>query len=157
MRSACGLCMKTRTRIASLSVALVIAGISIYAVAFAHDAGEETVKPVMSQKMPPDTGNLVRIATVNYGPGQVSKPHEHPGAIFAYVLEGSIVSQLEGQPERTYSKGESWYEPPLAHHLVSKNASDQAPAALLVFGVGKDTDPLKRPIGSSPLISEHYQ
>ena len=119
-------------------------------VVFAHDPSEETVTPVMQQEIPKDTGSLVRLATVRYEAGQVSKPHEHPGAIFAYVLEGAVISQLEGQPVRKYTKGESWYEPPLAHHVISKNASDREPATLLVFGVGKASDPIKRPIGSAP-------
>jgi quercetin dioxygenase-like cupin family protein len=119
-------------------------------VVFAHDPSEETVTPVMQQEIPKDTGSLVRLAPVHSDAAQVSKPHEHPGAIFAYVLDGAVISQLEGQPARRYAKGESWYEPPLAHHVISKNASDREPATLLVFGVGKASDPIKRPIGSAP-------
>lgn len=111
-------------------------------------ATEEVVTPVMRQTLPPGVGNVVMMATVAYLPGQASVPHEHAGAIFAYVLDGEVTSQLEGQPARTYHKGESWYEPPLAHHVVSRNASDTAPATLLVYSVGDGVAPIKQPIGS---------
>jgi quercetin dioxygenase-like cupin family protein len=37
--------------------------------------------------------------------------------VFAYVLEGSVVSQLECEAPVTYKAGESWYEPPRTPHL----------------------------------------
>lgn len=118
------------------------------AVAHASDK-EEVVTPVLQQVLPPTIGHNVAIARVDYLPGQASTPHEHAGAIFAYVIDGAVISQLEGQAEKTYRKGDSWYEPPLAHHLVSKNASATAPAALLVFSVGSPNAPIKQPIGAS--------
>jgi hypothetical protein len=43
-----------------------------------------------------------------------SAPHRHPasGYVFAYVLSGTIRSQVEGEPVCVYSAGESWIEPP---------------------------------------------
>jgi quercetin dioxygenase-like cupin family protein len=70
----------------------------------------------------------------------------HPGSIFAYVLEGRVTSQLEGGSAKTYGPGESWYEPPGAHHIVSRNASATKPAKLLVFAIVGDNDPVKQPI-----------
>ncbi|SAK65632.1 cupin 2 domain-containing protein [Caballeronia hypogeia] len=112
--------------------------------ASAHD--EETVRPVMKQAIPEAAGKNVLMATVSYKPGQASEPHMHPGSIFAYVLEGHVTSQLEGSPAKTYGPGESWYEPPGAHHIVSKNASATKPAKLLVFAIAGDADPIKQPI-----------
>jgi quercetin dioxygenase-like cupin family protein len=110
---------------------------------------EEVVTPVMRESMPANVGHDVTMATVHYLPGQASVPHEHAGAIFAYVLDGEVVSQLQGQPSKTYKKGESWYEPPLSHHIVSKNASAKNPATLLVFAVGDAKQPIKQPIGTA--------
>ena len=133
-----------------LAVASLTTAVTFVANGRGADKGEETVRALMRQKVPPNTGELVRLATVSYAPGQASKAHEHPGAIFAYVLEGAVVSQLEGGPRTTYAKGQSWYEPPLAHHVVSQNASDKDPATLLVFSLGKEADPLTRPMPSPP-------
>jgi quercetin dioxygenase-like cupin family protein len=117
--------------------------------AWAHDAGEagaEVVKPVMKQAIPEAAGKNVLMATVSYKPGQASEAHMHPESIFAYVLEGHVTSQLEGSPAKTYGPGESWYEPPGAHHVVSKNASATKPAKLLVFAIAGDGEPIKQPI-----------
>jgi quercetin dioxygenase-like cupin family protein len=102
--------------------------------AAAHDAaGEEKVTPIQMQKLPDVPGKQVAMAVVSYEPGQASAPHFHSGSVFAYVLEGEVVSQLEGQPPVTYKAGESWYEPPRAAHLVSRNASATRPAKLLAW------------------------
>jgi quercetin dioxygenase-like cupin family protein len=114
--------------------------------AHAYDTAEETVRPVMRQAIPEAAGKYVLLATVSYTPGQASATHMHPGSIFAYVLEGHVVSQLEGSPARTYGPGESWYEPPGAHHLVSRNASNSEPAKLLVFAITGEHEPVKLPI-----------
>jgi quercetin dioxygenase-like cupin family protein len=72
---------------------------------------------------------------VDYRLGGFSAPHRHPasGFVFAYVLSGTIRSQVEGEPLRIYSAGQSWTEPPGAHHLVSANASKSKPARLIAY------------------------
>ncbi|MCG7400078.1 MULTISPECIES: cupin domain-containing protein [Caballeronia] len=126
-----------------LAAALMIGAAS----AGAHDAaGAELVTPMIKQAVPEVAGKNVLMATVSYKPGQSSEAHRHPGSIFAYVLEGRVTSQLEGGSAKTYGPGESWYEPPGAHHIVSKNASATKPAKLLVFAIVGDGDPVKQPI-----------
>jgi quercetin dioxygenase-like cupin family protein len=112
----------------------------------AATARAETITPVMKQSVPEAAGKNVLMATVSYKPGQASEAHMHPGSIFAYVLQGHITSQIEGSPAKTYGPGESWYEPPGAHHIVSKNASKTQPAKLLVFAIAGEGEQLKLPI-----------
>jgi quercetin dioxygenase-like cupin family protein len=107
---------------------------------------EETVAPVMQQAIPEASAKMILVATVTYAPGQASAPHKHPGSIFAYVVKGSVESQLEGTPARTYRTGEAWYEPPGAHHVVSRNASKTQPAQLLIFAVTSGHEPVKEPL-----------
>ena len=75
-----------------------------------------------------------------YRPGGFSAPHRHPasGFVFAYVLSGTIRSQVEGEPLRVYNAGQSWIEPPNAHHLVSANASKTKPARLIAYIIADD-------------------
>jgi quercetin dioxygenase-like cupin family protein len=104
-----------------------------------------------SSKKPPDRVAMLRtetlpkgdyrnaaIATVEYAPGGETKKHRHDVAIFAYVLEGAVESQLDGQEIKNYKKGDTWYEPPGTIHAVSRNASSTLPAKLLVFAVGEE-------------------
>ncbi|WP_295990206.1 cupin domain-containing protein [Rugamonas sp.] len=92
----------------------------------------------------PNTKGLM--ATVTYAPGQASVPHRHPGSVFAYVLEGEVISKLDDGPEVTYKAGDSWVESPGMRHVVSRNASETKPAKLLVFLLLKDGAQLAEPI-----------
>jgi quercetin dioxygenase-like cupin family protein len=122
--------MRLRFLILTLMASLIFAQGS-----FAHEpeSNHETVIPLQRQPLADAPGKDAVVVTVNYGPGQVSVPHFHPGSVIAYVLEGEVTSQLEGQEPITYKAGESWYEPPRAKHLISKNASATKPAKLLVW------------------------
>ena len=101
----------------------------------------ETVTPAFNQQIPNILGKSVIAAVVDYPPGGASPSHRHaPSAfIFAYVLSGRVESSVNGSPVRTYGPGESWSEPPGAHHSVSRNASSTRHARLLAVFV-LDTD-----------------
>ena len=75
----------------------------------------------------------VTVSYVDYAPGRVGAPHRHAGFVLAYVLEGSVVAKITGQPETTYTTGQMFYEPPGSTHEVSKNASATEPAKLLAM------------------------
>lgn len=57
---------------------------------------------VMSQSLPALDGNHLKafLLEVRYGPGEASPPHSHPCAVIGYVVEGSLRTQVQGQPER---------------------------------------------------------
>ena len=100
----------------------------------AASTGEgETVKQVFSQKLPNVPGKTLTVVQVDYRPGGFSAPHRHPasGFVYAYVLSGTIRSQVEGEPLGVYSAGQFWTEPPNSHHIVSANASKTKPARLI--------------------------
>lgn len=116
--------------------------------ASAHDGnekGKEKQAVLQHHALPDLPGKLGIMATVTYAPGQESISHEHPGSVFAYVLEGEVISQMEGEAPVTYKKGESWYENPHAGHLVSKNASKTKSATLLVFLLATEGEPILKP------------
>ena len=110
----------------------------------AHDTGgRESHHLLMQQTLPDVPGKHVAMLTVRYAPGASSDAHIHPGSVFAYVLEGALISQLEGKPARTYRQGESRYETPRIGHLVSRNASTTQPATLLVIAIVGEGEPIK--------------
>lgn len=90
-------------------------------------------------------GKSLHAVTVSYPPGAKSESHHHAGSAFilAYVISGTIRSQLEGEPPRVYRAGETWSEAPGAHHTISENASATEPAELLaVFLLDTGDTPL---------------
>jgi quercetin dioxygenase-like cupin family protein len=99
-----------------------------------------TAKQILSQKLPNVPGKTLTVVQVDYRPGGFSAPHRHPasGFVLAYVLSGTIRSQVEGEPLRVYRAGESWTEPPNAHHIVSANANKTKPARLIAYIVADD-------------------
>ncbi len=90
-------------------------------------------------------GKSLEAVTVSYPPGAKSGAHHHAKSAFimAYVISGSIRSQVEGEPARVYHVGETWSEVPGAHHTISENASATEPAELLaVFLLDTGDGPL---------------
>ncbi|OQW31629.1 MAG: cupin [Nitrospira sp. SG-bin1] len=109
---------------------------------------EDNVSVLMKQRLADMAGKEGTVITVDYAPGAASDLHFHPGSVFAYVLEGAVISQLEGGEPMTYRKGQSWYESPKIPHVVSKNASKTEPAKLLVFLLSQESESLVMPMKS---------
>lgn len=119
----------------------------------AHDAPAEKpakVTLVYEHELPNIPGKSLKGVLVEYGPGGFSDAHTHPDSAFIYatVLEGSIVSQVNDGPVKTYKAGESFSEYPGDRHAVSRNDSDKNVARLLaVFVVDTDQKELTFPLG----------
>jgi quercetin dioxygenase-like cupin family protein len=96
----------------------------------------DAARKVFEHALPNLPGKVLTAVVVEYAPGGKSPPHRHDASasIFAYVLSGSIRSQ-EGGEATVYQAGQSWFEPPGAHHLISENASGTEPASLLAVFV----------------------
>jgi quercetin dioxygenase-like cupin family protein len=84
----------------------------------------------------------VTVSYVDYPPGRVGQVHHHAGFVLAYVLEGAVITKISGQEQRTYRKGELFFEPPGSTHEVSNNASPTEPARLLAMIFAKKGVPL---------------
>lgn len=91
-------------------------------------------------------GKSVTTARVVFPPLAHTPAHRHPGSVTAYVVSGSIRSQMEATPARTYLGGSTWFEPAGAVHLFAENTSATQTAELLaVFITDGDCGPLVIP------------
>jgi len=114
----------------------------------AHDPSGDKVTLVYDQPLPNVPGKSMRGVLVEYAPGGTSPGHTHPNSAFIYatVLEGAILSQVNDGPVTMYRAGESFSEYPGDRHAVSENASKTKPARLLaVFVVDTDETELTTP------------
>ena len=93
------------------------------------------------------TGTMLE---VTYGPGAVSASHQHPGPTFGYVVKGSIKWAINGEPAKTLTVGQSFFEPLGSVHSTSANASATEPAVISVVIVGKTGEPLSKPAPVTP-------
>ena len=78
-------------------------------------------------------GKPARVSTleVTFEPHAAGSPHRHPGAVFGYILEGELETQVGDAPIRILKVGETFYEPTMALHAVSRNPSDKARTRVL--------------------------
>jgi quercetin dioxygenase-like cupin family protein len=104
----------------------------------------ETLTPLLQQALPDVADKTFTSAIVEFPPGARATPHRHGAAlVYAYVLEGTVRSQLDDDPVTTYRQGENWIEQPGAHHVLTENTSPTDPAKLLVVFVANTGDELK--------------
>ncbi len=90
------------------------------------------VTVLMSKDLTGIPGKEATMLTVEYPPGASDPPHRHNANAFVYVLEGSVVMQLEGQKEVRLTPGQTFYEGPDDIHVVDRNASTTKSAKMLV-------------------------
>jgi quercetin dioxygenase-like cupin family protein len=104
--------------------------------------GAGAVSSIFDRTIPNIPGKSVVAQEVSYPPGGGDAAHHHAVSAFimAYVLSGTIRSQVEGEPERIYHMGETWYEDPGAHHVLAENASNTQPAKILAVFVVDTND-----------------
>ncbi len=109
-----------------------------------HSGTKERARIVLSKPLSKLDGKHLKVVLVevNYGPGEASSPHSHPCAVVGYVVEGTLRTQVKGEPEMTYKAGESFYEAPNGVHLISANASSTEPAKLIAYLICDHDTPL---------------
>jgi quercetin dioxygenase-like cupin family protein len=106
----------------------------------------ETVAELMTRDLIGVRGKEVLMITVTYVAGGASLPHRHDAQVFVYVLEGELTMQVKGGAPVTLRPGQTFYEGPSDIHQVSANASQTAPAKILVFMVKDKAKPASRDV-----------
>ena len=113
--------MKRILLVAAVGSAIGAAGLALAQQGY---RGPEKVRP-LSERDIVETLNgkkaRVTMAEVTFEPGQAGLPHQHPGPIFGYVLEGEFEFGLGEDPPKTLKAGETFYEPGGCLHRVAKN------------------------------------
>jgi quercetin dioxygenase-like cupin family protein len=90
-------------------------------------------------------GKEASVFLAELGPGANMGKHYHPGDAFAYILDGTMLLEIEGGKSVTLKAGQSGSLPPRTVH-DDKNASQTASLKFLVFHVAKKGDPLAVPV-----------
>src|SRR5499426_561208 len=94
---------------------------------------EPKVTQVLSKDLTDIPGKEGLMLTVEYPPGGADPIHRHNAHGFIYVLEGSVVMQVQGGKETTLTPGQTFYEGPDDVHTVGRNASQTKPAKFVVL------------------------
>jgi Uncharacterized conserved protein, contains double-stranded beta-helix domain len=99
-----------------------------------EEDGRASRKVVLTQELKEKIDgkeSQVVMLELTYSPGAGTPKHRHPAPVFVHLVEGTIESQIEGQPPKTYTQGGTFFEPAGAVHVVSRNASRDKPAKFL--------------------------
>jgi quercetin dioxygenase-like cupin family protein len=128
----------------NILLSIIIAACTL-ATQLATAAPPAEVKELMSKPLTDIPGKEGLMLTVTYPPGGADEMHRHNAHAFVYVLEGSVVMQLQGAKPVTLKPGETFYEGPNDVHIVGRNASDTKPAKFIVFLVKNQGAPVLVP------------
>ena len=107
---------------------------------------EPQVMPLLQANVEDVVDSEGLLVKVTYPPGSESAPHRHNAHTFVYVLEGSVVMQVEGGEPQTLGPGDVFYENPDNIHIVSRNVSATESATVLVFLVKTQDAPPSVPV-----------
>lgn len=89
----------------------------------------QTALTTLQEAVPPFIPDGVQVMTVvvEFPPGDPgTPPHRHSGPAFGYVVEGEMLFELEGEPERVVRAGEAFWEPggDVIHYQDGNNRDD---------------------------------
>lgn len=129
--------MKAR---AWLAAALLAA--TVPTIAAGHEGGG--VAQLLSRTLQPGLDEGVMLV-VTLAPGEISPPHRHEAHVFVYMLEGEVLMQVKGGPEKRLRPGDTFEERPDDIHTQARNLSTTAPARFAVFMVKKAGQPVVLP------------
>jgi quercetin dioxygenase-like cupin family protein len=147
-----------------VGLAALLAGISLYGAAHApavlpavpHGAmqmsGAESnavvrpraeQQPIACEPLPNVPGKSITTLLVTFPPNAFTPRHRHPGSVTAYVVKGTLRSQLNDGPIGTFGPGATWFEPPGTIHSMVENPSPTEPAEIMaIFVADSDCGPL---------------
>jgi quercetin dioxygenase-like cupin family protein len=83
------------------------------------------------QIQPGKTVDRVEVKKLTITPGGKTNPHNHPGPVISYVVQGTLIVKIAGGEEKAFKPGEVIYEP--ANTTIEKfdNASPTEPAVFI--------------------------
>jgi quercetin dioxygenase-like cupin family protein len=89
-------------------------------------------------------GREAVMALVELPPGATEGRHTHPAEVYAYVLEGTITLEVEGQPEKTLKAGDVFTIAPGQVHQGSNKGTATARLSAVFFA--EKGKPLTTPV-----------
>jgi quercetin dioxygenase-like cupin family protein len=128
-----------RNRTAAVAAAIVAGALA--AVAYAQAPGF-TRKMLQDQNMSISERHAVQVLA-EFVPGGAAGKHTHPGEELGYVMEGTLLLEVAGQPPRTLNAGEVFFIPAGMVH-DGKNVGS-GPAKVLATYIVEKGKPVASP------------
>ncbi len=135
-----GSMMPPNRRVIAFAVALVAIGVGIGVavdrMAFAQQPSNGIKRTILQRVDEPGAANYEAVmAIAEIAPGASSGRHRHPGVELAYVLDGSLVVEHDGQASYTAKAGDAIKNEAAVHN--AKNIGTKPVKILAVYLVEK--------------------
>jgi quercetin dioxygenase-like cupin family protein len=95
----------------------------------------------VSGRFEPRPVRKIEVGDFHLTGGQAAPVHTHAAPAFGYVSKGSIVYQVEGQPQRVLNAGDAFYEPAGPRILHFDNASQTDEVVFTDFNFEREGEP----------------
>jgi quercetin dioxygenase-like cupin family protein len=134
---------RKHSKIAAIAATVALVGFGAMSTLHAQDAPKVKRNIVLKEDVSiPDREGVM--ALVEIPPGASEGKHTHPAEAFAFVLEGSIVQEIDGKPTAALKAGDVFHVPPNTVHNATNNGT--VPAKLAVVFVAEKGKPLTTPV-----------
>ncbi|MGH3314596.1 MAG: cupin domain-containing protein [Nocardioidaceae bacterium] len=120
----------------------------------------KTAVTVLQEAKPPSypEGAHAMTVLIEFPPDDPgTPPHRHTGPAFGYVLEGEMLFEVEGEPERVVRAGETFWEPggDVIHYQDGNNRSD-VPVRFLVTMICAPDQPMLTLVDDDELAQRQH-
>jgi quercetin dioxygenase-like cupin family protein len=111
-----------------LVVALSVLALTFAVMSFAQTPPAPSfILKERTTEIPKVSEHEARMVVAEVPPNTAGRWHTHPAPTFVYVIEGSLVYELEGKEPREYKAGAAFMEPSNAkNRVVNKSAGEKA-------------------------------
>jgi quercetin dioxygenase-like cupin family protein len=137
-----------RVRIRSWAYASLVVAVAAVALTAAAQEGAKQQQPVERATLGRHDlsgvpGKEVVIGTATLAPGAVIGFHTHSGDEAGYVVRGSLIWKVRGQPDKTLEAGDSFFNPRGSVHSVVGGEGGATAFSTWIVDKGK---PLAEPV-----------
>jgi quercetin dioxygenase-like cupin family protein len=101
-------------------------------------------RTIIAKNEVPGSNYEVTSAIVEIQPGFKAGRHLHPGEVQVQVTDGEFWLAIDGQPEKTYTAGQTFVLPARAIH--NEGSTGTVPAKLFVVYILEKGQPLANPV-----------
>src|SRR5688572_6558412 len=90
-------------------------------------------KPLLTAFVHSESVERVEIKEINFTPRQKTGLHTHPCPVVGYIVKGTVLFQVEGQPAQILHAGDAFYEPANTRMIHFDNHSDSEDMTFIAF------------------------
>jgi quercetin dioxygenase-like cupin family protein len=129
----------------SVQRGFLIVALALSAGAIADDAQPQPERKILERHDQTGVpGKEVVIGTASLPAGTAIGFHDHPGDEVGYVIKGSVIWKVRGQPDKTLKAGDSFFNPRgSVHSVVSGDSGDSLVISTWIVDKGK---PMATPV-----------